>query len=92
MPVRDHCEMVSKQFLLATSKAEHPNHSNSTSTPPRTMRETLNTRFSKNILPLIPENGTDISSYRSGIQRINTDCVQNTISETADNPVLEEPA
>ena len=29
MPVKDHCEMLSQQFLLSTTQANHPNHTTS---------------------------------------------------------------
>ncbi|MCP3662454.1 MAG: hypothetical protein GY696_08175 [Gammaproteobacteria bacterium] len=40
MKVKDHCEMLSKQFLLATQKCEHPNRVDLSLPPPPAANET----------------------------------------------------
>ena len=92
MPVKEHCEMLSKQFLLATTLPEHPNQENLSTSPPRLMKHTLTTKFAKDVEPLIPENGTDIPSYKSGLKTLHTLSVQETILNQAPNLVLNEPA
>ena len=93
MPVREHCEMLSKQFYLATTKPNHPNHSDTnTPPPPRLMRDTLKTKFSEDIRELIPENGSDELSYKIGLKFLHTSCVQSTIQNQQVNPILNLPA
>ena len=92
MPVKKHCEMLSKQFLLSTTKENHPNKTDLSHVPPRTMKQTLTTRFGTEILDLIPEGGTTTSSYKSGLKRIHTTSVDETIRLQTDNRVLQRPA
>ena len=92
MPVKEHCEMLSKQLLLSTTQLNHPNQEDLTCSPPRTMKQTLTTKFAKDIIPLIPEGGTSTSSYKSGLQILHTNSVQDTISNQSNNPILNEPA
>ena len=93
MPVREHCEMLSQQFLLATTKPDHPNHSDiHAPPPPRLMRETLQTKFSQDIKHLIPESGSDSLSYKNGLKTLHTTNVQATILKQQNNPVLQHPA
>jgi len=93
MPVKEHCSMISKQFLLATTKPDHPNHIDlNEPPPPRIMKETLTTRFSSDIASLVPESGSNTSTYKSGLQIIHTRSVQNVINNQSNNPILQEPA
>ncbi|MCP3666232.1 MAG: hypothetical protein GY696_27660 [Gammaproteobacteria bacterium] len=41
MKVRPHCEMLSKQFLLATQKPNHPNKVDLSAPPPRRQMKAL---------------------------------------------------
>ena len=54
MPVRDHSEMLSKQFLLKTTHPDLPNHQDLKAKPQRLMKETLAMRFTDDVLPLPP--------------------------------------
>ena len=84
--------MLSKQFLLATTKPDHPNHADLNKPLPRKMKETLTSKYKDDITALIPDQGTDISTYRTGIQRIHTESVANTITNQTNNLVLNYPA
>ena len=94
MPVREHCDMLSKQFLLATRKPDHPNHQSTQLTPPpRLMKENLQSRFLNDISPLTDEDRcVDEASYKAGLKLIHTDCVGKTIENLEDNKVLHAPA
>ena len=93
MPVKDHNTMLSKQYLLSTYKPDHPKRANPESPPPpRTMKETLKTKFRDDILPLIPEHNMDNATYKLGLKTIHTESVRETISRQQPNPVLQEPA
>ena len=63
MGVQDHCEMLSQQFLLATTLPDHPNHSNIDAAPPRLMKSTLRTRFADSVRPLAAGVISDNASY-----------------------------
>ena len=94
MPVKAHCEMLSKQFLLATTQPHHPNHSDLDDLPdPRhTKRNTLKTKFADNIKPLTAGGKTDPVSYKAGLRQLHTDAVRQTINNQAPNKVLNMPA
>ena len=94
MPVKAHCEMLSKQFLLATTQPHHPNHSDLDDLPdPRhTKRNTLKTKFADNIKPLTAGGITDPVSYKAGLRQLHTDAVRQTINNQAPNKVLNMPA
>ena len=54
MPVREHSEMLSKQFLLKTTHPDHPNYQDLKAEAQRLMKETLITKFTDDVLPLPP--------------------------------------
>ena len=105
MPVRDHCAMLSKQFLLQTALPEHPNHQAEAPPPPppgcrraggrapRTMKKTLQTEFKEAIKDKLPSNNSiSRADIKLGMLNIHTECVEITISNQADNKVLNKPA
>ena len=88
MKVKDHCEMLSKQFLLATQKREHPNRVDlSLPPPPRQMKRTLTSRFGADIrqmsYPDLPED-----MYKKRLKQIHTSNVTKSINSMAPNKVL----
>ena len=92
MPVKDHCQMISKQFLLSTTKPDHPNHRNLDETIPRLMKPTLRSAFKDDIKQHIPQGGSTLGSYKAGLKSIHTESVGETIRNQAANPVLQRPA
>ena len=53
MTVKDHCEMLSKQFLLQTQLPNHPNRVDLSTPPPRRqMNQTLRSKFGEEIKQL----------------------------------------
>ena len=58
MPAKAHNKMLSKQFLLRTKLADHPNKQDADNIPPnfRLMKPTLLTKFEASIQHLAPDN------------------------------------
>ena len=92
MPVKDHCEMLSQQFLLSTTQANHPNHGDLEAAPPRLMKPTLRSRYGSTVLPLTVDGRTDTTNYKEGLKTIHTSSVAKTIRNQEDNKVLLAPA
>ena len=91
MPVKDHCQMLSKQFLLATQRPNHPNRCNLVPARPRNFRKMRNT--------LVSEFGAQVNSishpdlpekdYKSRLKQIHTESVRDSIAKMANNKVLQ---
>ena len=94
LPVKEHCEMLSKQFLLSTTQHNHPNHGTLEKIPLQRhkMRDTLATRFSDSVRPLTLDGVIDPTNYKEGLKEIHTRSVASAIRNQADNKVLAEPA
>ena len=92
MPVKDHCEMLSKQFLLATQKEDHPNNCDlNTPTVPRVTKKTLQIRFGDYIKDIHPhDTALEPDDYKMLLKRIHTESVNTTISNFENNKVLNE--
>ena len=88
MLIKEHNEMLSKQFLLSTMRQQHPNHGDITNIPRRLMKKTLVSEYSAIIRPIT--TGGLIDDHKEGIKTIHT--VKETISSQADSKVLGEPA
>ena len=87
MPVKDHCQMLSKQFLLATQKVNHPNYDNHHHDPPRLMKKSLTSEHGDYIYNLT--NGIhDETNHKSLLKRIHTESVSATIALESPNPIL----
>ena len=64
MPLKDHCEMLSKQFLLSTQKPNHPNRIQLDGPPPdRQMKKTLVSKFGAEISSISTPD-IDDSTYK----------------------------
>ena len=92
MGVKDHCEMLSQQFLLATTLPSHPNHSDLEAAPERLMKPTLRSKFAGAVKPLTAGGVSDPASYKQGLKSLHTSCVASTIRTQSDNKVLQAPA
>ena len=89
LPVKEHCTMLSKQFLLTKHLPEHPNHRNlPPDYPERVMKETLETENGTEIRDLIPPTGLNELNFKSKIKHIHTDTVRNTLRARPNNGVL----
>ena len=79
MPVKAHCEMISKQFLLATQKTNHPNRVRlDEPPPPRQMKNTLVSKFGNEVRDIsyfdLPED-----VYKKKLKFIHTKSVKEII-------------
>lgn len=91
LKVQDHCEMLSKQFLLQTQKPSHPNSCDLNAPPvPRLTKNTIQTRFGNEIKRRIPDTGLDETNYKSILKDIHTDSVRDSINSLDFNKVLNE--
>ena len=87
MKVKDHCEMISKQFLLATQKPGHPNHTDLyRPPPPRQMKQTLTSKFASAVKP-IARNLTE-ENYKKKLKVIHTNSVKDSLLAFSNNKVL----
>ena len=82
--------MLSTQFLLATTKPAHPNHSDINAAPlTRKMRDTLLTMFGSEVRPHAPGGITDDVNYKEVLKYTHTIAVQETIRIQEDKEVLK---
>ena len=91
MPVRDHCNMLSTQYLLRTQLPGHPNYTDLGRPPDNHFqlnRKTLSTEFGNKIKNMIPDNNLTEESYKKLNKKIHTDAVKETINSWI-NPVLD---
>ena len=93
MPVKDHCHMLSKQFLLATTQQTHPNACNLDAQPPaRQMRETLVSKFGKDVADFSVSNLDQKSAaeqVKLHTKSIHTSCVKQTLNSLSPNKVTK---
>ncbi len=91
MTVKDHCEMLSKQFLLQTQLPNHPNRVDLNAPPPRRqMNQTLMSKFGDEIKQMsYPDLPTDI--YKQRLKALHTSSVRNSIANLEHNKVLGAP-
>jgi hypothetical protein len=93
MMVKEHCEMLSKQFLLSTQLPNHPNRVDWNQPPPprgRQMNETLVSKFGREIQQMsYPGLPTEI--YKQRLKAIHTNSVRDQIANFEHNKVLGAP-
>ena len=89
MKVQPHCEMLSKQFLLATQRPNHPNKVNLDNPPPaRHMKDTLVSKYGAEIKAIsTPDIPDDL--YKAKLKTIHTYSVRNSINSMNNNKVLD---
>ena len=88
LPVKEHCQMLSKQFLLATQQDSHPNNNTDINhNSDRLMKNTLTSQHGDYIRPLIQPGNLN---YKSLIKTIHTESVSTYIQSQDNNPVLDE--
>ena len=93
LPVRQHCEMLSEQFLFATQKPNHPNnHCLNKPPPPRPMKKTIDTKHSESIRSILPNGLTDNDIYKRKLKEIHTNSVSTAINNQEANKVLQTAA
>ena len=89
-PFKEHCQMLSKQFLLATQQDSHPNNINHINyNPARLMKNILTLQHDNYIRPLIRPGNPQ--HYKFLLKPIHTKSVSAYIQSQDNNPVLDEP-
>ena len=84
---------MSRQFLLSTTRPDHPNHKDITEILKRLMKNTLASRFKEDILVLAPDEVTnDNINYKEGLRTLHTNGVKDDITKIGNNKILNEPA
>ena len=92
MPVKEHCDMLSRQFVLTTQLEENPNNINlNAPRPNRRMCKTLQTEHSHDIRN-ITQNGHTKDQHKSRLKQIHTSSVRNYLNTVSENRVLQNPA
>ena len=90
MPVKEHCEMLSKQFLMNSQNPNHPNNINLLEKQPRDIKKTLESRFGREISNLIPQEGVNDDNKKALLKSIHTDSVASVINRRNPNPFINE--
>jgi len=89
MPVKEHCEMLNQQFLLASQLTDHPTTIDlDILAPQRQLKRTLVSEYADKVRDYVPEEGLSLESYKSAIKSIHTSCVQEAIAAQGINHVL----
>ena len=94
MPVKEHNEMLTKQFLLAAQKPDHPNHASLHLNQPqhtRKTRDTILTRFDAEIRLKTNNAPIDTQQYKRLLNQIHTEEVQK-VKRNSVNKVLNSQA
>ena len=88
MPVKDHCTMLSKQFLLTTQTPNHPNYEDLPGPPPpRPMKKTLKSCYGNEIKGLAP-TPIDQDTRKRLLKTIHTREVRRSVQNLGNNKVL----
>lgn len=89
LPVREHAEMVSKQYLLTCTQRDHPCHNIlDAPDPPRNMKNTLMSKFRGVIQRLVPTGVCSKRESRAAQKIVHTESVQATITSYGPSKVL----
>ena len=91
MPVKEHLEMLSAQQLVSFLRPSHPSHAVVTAPPgPRRQKETLRSKHIAAVSPHLSNGTTDPSTYRATLKTVHTNSVASTISNLANNSLLDQ--
>lgn len=86
LPIRDHCEMISKQFLLSNFVSNHPNHKHTSKPlPPRKIKPSIQT-YRPNIISHLPVTKDNL---KRKTKEIHTKEVKTILSKYPPNKVLQ---
>ena len=93
LPVGDHLELLSAQYLASAKHPYHPSHEIVNLPPgPRRMKETLKTKVGHLVEPHLVNGVIPAGSYKSTIDKIHSKVVQEATSKSSNNRVLDAPA
>lgn len=89
IPVKQHNELLSKQYLLRCHLKDHPCHAIVNETlSPRSIKKSLVKVFTNDIAHKLPPDGLDEESYKKGIKELHTEAVHKAVSGYPVNMVL----
>ena len=93
LPVAEHLDLLSSQFLASASRPTHPSFDTILSNPGRRLKKhTLQSRFQHMVDPYLNDDGVlDPNDYKAAIKDIHTKVVTETVSSLAPNPFLGCP-
>ena len=72
-------------------RPNHPNQKDLKSVPPRTMKETLVSKYAADVTPFITNKTINDLNYKVAIKSIHTSSVQRTIQSQPPIKSLENP-
>ena len=89
LPIKDHCEMVGKQFLASCHLADHPGQKLLKLDPhPRRMKPTIITEYLPIVANLYTTTEPSTSEYKLTTKIIHTTSVKDTMESYKPNKVL----
>ena len=93
LPVLDHAQMTSTQFLASTMRPTHPSHQTVNSPAgPRAMKRTLKSAYIGHLSPHLESDVLHPGAYPETLRAIHTSFVEASINAIGTNPVLGQPA
>ena len=87
MPLREHSELLTKQFLARCHLPEHPGKKHLDQPPPPRQMKTTLLSHERDVKPLLPEP-TSPKTYKKAIKNLHTSAVQKVIANQVPNKVL----
>ena len=90
LPIADHLEMLSSQYLASTLRPDHPSHAVVTAPGgPRDKKKTLYSRCIQHVAPYLTNGVLDPANYKKTIDAIHTSFVAAAIARQKPNRLLE---
>ena len=91
LPVKQHNDLLTMQYLLSCHQPLHPCHNLVTKPkPPRKIKPGLR-KFDGVVTPLVPSCGLDALTYKRGLQHLHTGAVADAVASYSPNRVLNGP-
>ena len=91
MPVAEHLDMLSAQFLASTLRPSHPSNAIVTApSGPRSMKQTLYTKHIDRVSPFLTDGATDPATYGALVKKLHTVCVDESIKNLGSYRLLNE--
>jgi hypothetical protein len=91
LPVKEHLELLSKQYLANTLQSFHPSHDLVTAPPePRAhLKPSLQTKYGEALAPYLNEDGVILQiNYKKVLNALHTTASNSAIENYAPNRVL----
>ena len=93
MPVADHLDMLSAQFLASALRPSHPSNAVVTAPPgPRDMKKTLQAKHLARVAPFLTNGATDPNTYNNLVKKLHTVCVDESLKKLGNYHLLDGPS